>query len=258
MLLIYFFASIKIPTIADGNGAILDNLSEPTKLNQISSIDKTNTNKLIKNQNKMYNSINKFFWSIIGGFIGAIIALLLEKWFKNPFLKIISNDNANQSNFYPQMGGTWKFFRVNVINKPLPKIISWICDRNSAQQVNAKISFIELNKTMKGRWANTLELPSASQSDILRLVFFPEPQTIYAGENEYLDIFVKHEYDNDAYGWNNEAYLATNNWRNKNYTLKPGDYTINISLSGINCQIKKTFHAHIDNTIDQTYIKEVN
>jgi len=249
ILLVFFFNSCKL-IYADGNPPGNSNDFEYKKISE--------TLPIITAQTKYEdNFINKLLWSIIGGLIGALIALFLDKKIKSPLLKIVAYEDANQDHSYPNMGGRWKFFRVKVVNKSLPKWINWFCDRNTAQQVNAKIHFTEIEKTMKGRWANTLELPGQNQSDIIRLVTYPEPQTIYAGESEFLDVFVKCENDKEAYGWNNEAYLNFNNWRTSNYILQPGDYYIEIALSGINCQIKKRFKAHISETIDQSFLKNI-
>ena len=201
---------------------------------------------------------DKFFWSVLGGFIGAIIALWLES-FKKPVLLIEATEEANQEHVYPQnrvVPGRWKFFRVRVSNKSLPNLLSWLMSRETAESVHAQVIFKELGRTMKGRWAGTLELPFASPSDRMRLANYPEPETVFVGKSVILDIFAKFEQDNEAYGWNNEAYLHS--WRTPHYKLDPGNYEIEITLIGINSEKRKNFVAHIGDAIEDTYLREVN
>lgn len=106
---------------------------------------------------------------------------------------------------------------------------------------------------MKGRWAETLELTQASPFELVKLANFPDPITIFPGDSAILDIFVKYDNDNEAYGWNNEAYL--HNWRTPYYQLDPGDYDIEIILSGVNAQTKKIVKGHIGTTTDTTYLR---
>ncbi|PIQ80309.1 MAG: hypothetical protein COV79_01135, partial [Parcubacteria group bacterium CG11_big_fil_rev_8_21_14_0_20_41_14] len=115
--------------------------------------------------------------------------------------------------------------------------------------------FIEINKTMKGRWAGTLELPFASPLDRQRLANYPEPETVFIGTSVILDVFAKYENDSEAYGWNNEAYLYR--WRTPHYKLDPGDYNVEVELIGVNSRKRDKFKAHIGSTIEETYISRV-
>ena len=199
------------------------------------------------------DTIIPLIWTIIGGFVGAVIALFFEK-LKNPKLEIIANEEANQDHVYQNVtpSGRYKFFRVMVVNKQLPKYISWLISRSSAQQLSAAIRFVQIDQTMKGRWASTLELAQANPLDYLKLANFPDPITIFPGESTFLDIFVKYENESEAYGWNNESYL--HNWRTPYHKLTTGTHQIEITLSGVNAQRKNTFTAHIQPTIDNTKI----
>ena len=196
----------------------------------------------------------KFLWSVIGGLIGAIIALWLEK-FQKPKLSIEAGGVANSEHTYPNgyiVPGRWKFFRLKVINNKLPWYLNWFMSRETAESVHALITFKELDKTMKGRWSRTLELAFASQFDKIKLALYPEPETVFVEDSAILDIFAKYEHDQEAYGWNNEAYL--NNWRTPSYKLNPGDYIIEVRLVGINTDSKIVLRAHIANSIDDSYL----
>lgn len=211
-------------------------------------------------QDTLQYILSNLFWAALGAIIGSIIALRLAKY-QNPSLEISAGEFANSDNRYPSNhifpGQRWKFFRVSVKNKPIPKFLSWLLDRETAQEISARITIEELGRTYKGRWAGTLELPYASQLDIARLANFPEPVTLIAGEIEHLDIFTKNENDNEAYGWNNESYL--HNWRNPNYLMTPGDYRIIVQVTTVTGnQKRKILRAHIETSIDNTYLVEDN
>lgn len=196
--------------------------------------------------------LQQLVWAIIGGFIGAFIALWLDK-FNNPVLEIIASEDANDDKIFPQgyiVPGRWKFFRVKIKNKAIPKIFTLFFTRETAEQLHAKITFRQINETMKGRWSATLELPAANPLDKERLANFPDPENVFAGEDALLDVFAKYEHDTEAYGWNNEAYL--NDWRTQDYKLDPGDYDIEIEIAGLNTKVRKNFRAHITTTIGGT------
>lgn len=245
--------------IAGGSPTELDNYvaSDRTYTQQKElKTDYLNSSKENSSNQKPESILSKFLWSVIGGIIGALIALWLEK-FKDPDLKIEVSESANSFHNYPNgyvVPGEWKFFRVRVVNRPLPRYLSWIMSREVAENVRAQISFREINQTMKGRWSGTLELPFTSPSDQMRLANFPDPETIFVGDHVLLDIFAKHDGDNEAYGWNNEAYL--NAWRTAKYKLNPGDYSIEVKIMGINAEKKIRLKAHIAKTIKATTVTE--
>lgn len=200
--------------------------------------------------------LNKLAWSIGGGLIGAIIALWLEK-FQKPKLLVETGESVNSEHVYPLgyiVPGRWKFFRMKVNNNKLPWYLNWFMARETAESVHALITFTSLNKTMKGRWSRTLELAYASKFDKIKLALYPEPETVFVGDSAILDIFAKHEHDQEAYGWNNEAYL--NNWRTPTYKLDPGDYEIEIKLVGTNSNDRVTLRAHVANSIEDTYLRK--
>jgi hypothetical protein len=197
---------------------------------------------------------SNLLWAAVGGFLGSLIALRIAK-FQQPRFRTSAGEEFNDDITYPQghpaAGQRWKFFRVRVTNKPVAKWLAWIVQRETAQQVGARITFAGLNRTMKGRWAGTLELPQASPLDLLRLANFPDPVTITAGSSEILDIFVQH--GEEAYGWNNEAYLF--NWKTPHYKLFPGDHRVDVEVTSVTgSQGRFSFKAHIDNRIDKTHL----
>lgn len=257
VFLLLFFPSI---VHADGNLFSVGEIQESKKIaSNTNTINETKGKNIIFFSNKMGVFSVTLFWTILGALIGSVIALASERY-KEPKLNIIAEEEANSDNVYPaghlRAGQRWKFFRVRVKNEPTLRYLSRVISRSTAQQVNAKLRIIELNKTFKGRWASTLELVNASPLDIVRIVNFPDPITLISGESEFLDVFTKYEYDSEAYGWNNEAYL--HNWRNPDYKMDIGDYLIEIQVIALSgAQKKKMFRVHIAATIDDTYISEL-
>jgi hypothetical protein len=196
--------------------------------------------------------------TLLSGLVGAFIALWLDT-LNNPVLEVIASDNTNDEIVYPPqqvVPGRAKFFRVFVKNKDLPWFLpKRLFNRETAEQLNAEITFKELGKTMKGRWAGTLELPFANPQDKMRLANFPESENISPGKSEILDVFVKFENDLEAYGWNNEAYLF--NWRTPYYQLEPRIHTVEVNIVGLNTKISGFFQIQIGKKIEDCYIKNI-
>lgn len=202
--------------------------------------------------------ISNLFWAGIGAVIGTLIALELEAY-REPRLVISAGEFANDDITYPpghsRAAQRWKYFRVAVLNRDVPKAFRWVVKRGTAQRVEARLTFVQLKRSMKGRWAGTLELPQSSPLDYLRLANFPDPVTITAGRQEILDVFVKPANDVAAYGWNNEGYLF--NWKAPQYRLAPGDYRIDIEVTSVEgSSAIQSFRAHIDATVDNTSLAE--
>jgi hypothetical protein len=123
--------------------------------------------------------------------------------------------------------------------------------RAPALQCRAAITFHHsddeqdiFGRVMEGRWSNTPEPasiiigPPTSQGQQLALI----PQTrnwvdVYPGESELLEIAIRADNDAECYGWNNEAYLSTPQWRNPNWKLDRGRYLVRVIVtsSGQKC-----------------------
>ena len=179
-------------------------------------------------------------WAAIGGFLGTLIALWVSTYQEAHFV-IEAADKWNADITYSppnwQAGHRWKFFRVQVQNRPVIGPLRWLIHRATAEQVSARVVCTDVGWSMRGRWSGTLELPNASPFDLWRLANFPEPTTIAAGSGEILDVFVKAQGDAGAYGWNNEGYL--HQWRPPHYPLAPGTHTIEVEVTALNGSHKR-------------------
>lgn len=209
--------------------------------------------------------ISSILIELLIAFIGSIPALLFALWVdkqRMPKLKITASGEANADVAYqsPNLhaGERWKFFRVNVENKPFPRPFSWIT-RQTAENCRAKIQFSKVGAeqtgfSMLGRWASSPELPFIPSEAVLKLLY-PDPVTIPVNEAENLDVIAKNEKDKEAYGWNNEAYF--NNWRTPKFKLERGKYTVKISIATQNgVTFTENFELSISEKIDDTYLKK--
>lgn len=275
VVIILFFISLLISTYTYASGGIgsnqtsnefnknnqpIDsiNIGEEQQNSDFGKVPPTFVKDINQNRNIFGYLFENMIWSVSGGFLGAIIALLFQN---NTLakLEITASEEANDEKVYPLgfvVPGKWKFFRVKVENKPVNKKLRWLFKRQPAQQVNASITITQLDKTMRGRWAGTLELPEENPLNRIRLANFPDPVTINPGYSEILDVFAKFESDEEAYGWNNKAYF--NKWRTPDYKMIPGNYEIIVEVTSENgAYCKRVFKAHIASTINNTYLTKV-
>lgn len=205
------------------------------------------------------------FITLLSSFLVSCFAVFFALWIERkrlPSLEIIAKESANADVTYPQRHPhaeeRWKFFRVAVKNKLMPSIFKWI-PRQTAENCRARIEFIGLknNKSlfsMNGRWSSTPEIPFYPGDMIRYKVLYPDPVTISASEEEFLDIIVMHEKDSVAYGWDNEAYLY--NWRNPRTKLEEGKYKVKIKVNTSNGgSFSKEFSLIIGDEIDSTALQ---
>ncbi|OGY42520.1 MAG: hypothetical protein A2Y82_04105 [Candidatus Buchananbacteria bacterium RBG_13_36_9] len=194
--------------------------------------------------------------SILGSLVVAFFVLFIDRQ-RLPRLNISAGFNYNSDNTYPAghpYQGRWKFFRLSIENKKLPWGLRWLT-RQTAINCHANLYIYkdeELLFSMKGRWANTPEIPHLPDQALVKMLY-PDPVSILIGEKEILDVFVQSVIDQNVYGWNNEAYF--NKWKTPAYQLVPGEYSLKVEIitqNGVNKQEK--FSVIVDSDIDNTKI----
>lgn len=198
-----------------------------------------------------------FIFSLVASLVAAIIVLFLERM-RLPELKIIADIKVNTVNTYGKMG-TWKFIRLKVINKEMPLLLRFLI-RETAENCRAILYFFnegnELLFQMKGRWADTPELPHVGQDAILK-IYHPDPISITRGKEEVLDVVVMKQNESDAYGWNNEAYL--NNWKTPLYKIPKGKYNIKINITTQNgVSFSENVLLKIGDNIENTFLENIS
>lgn len=201
-----------------------------------------------------------FLTSLFASLVAIVLTLIIERW-RMPKLVISHSELSNVDKTFPPPNAhaneRWKFYRVEVENKSLPKYLPLI-SRQTAESCRAKIAFYKNNDktpifSFAGRWSSTLEVPMIPGQEMVK-VLYPDPVTIPAGKKkEYLDIFVKASADKEAYGWNNESYLY--NWRNPNYKLDEGEYSVMITIqTQVGLTFSKKINIAIRSKIENTII----
>jgi hypothetical protein len=202
--------------------------------------------------------LSNFLISFGASLAAIVIALLIDRS-RLPRIRIKVIEKANDDITYQAgnlKGQRWKFFRVLVINHKMPKVFSWL-PRQTAENCRATITITGVdntaNCTYKGRWASTPEIPYYKDAGLIKIID-PDPVTIVAGSSEILDVITKYQYDQEAYGWNNEAYF--NDWRTPQYKLNQGKYKIKVTVITQNgtSSIKELI-AQIGPTIEETFIQ---
>jgi hypothetical protein len=151
--------------------------------------------------------------------------------------------------------------------------------REPAQNCLATIQFLYLDElpyfmqSMPGRWSGSPQ-PAPLEGFLYRAVENIEdqdgtPQTVEsrirlwdsarlsiiskmdipAGEQEYLDIAVRCDDDEEAYGLNNESYVY--NWRNPKWRLPKGRYLAEVTVRSAGDKISRQFVINNDLSRDE-------
>lgn len=205
----------------------------------------------------MNPTVMTFLVSLGATILGISIVLLIER-FRLPKIEIVVSEDASVDATYqsghPKANQRWKFSRVWVRNRPMPKWLRWLV-RQTAENCRGVISIDGINNQVriayKGRWASTPEIPSVLHAAGVKITH-PDPVSIRAGEKEALDIIAKCGRDSEAYGWNNESYF--HDWRNPHYRLDAGQYRVKIRVDtqdGVSAA--KELTLIVGTTIDQTH-----
>jgi len=192
----------------------------------------------------------------VASLIASVVVLVIDRQ-RMPNLAIIMDNSANTTPTYDAGRGRWKFVRAKVINRRMPKLLRWLI-RQTAENCRATVSlFNEAEESlfsMRGRWADSPELAHLPQSEWIVRILYPDPATIIEGSEQILDIVVMKEGDNEAFGWNNEAYL--NNWKTPQYRLPIGRYKVKIDITTQNgISFTETTNLEVGNNIENTFLK---
>jgi hypothetical protein len=138
-----------------------------------------------------------------------------------------------------------KWTHIYVRNEPMPSWLSWAWDRDPALSCHGSLSFTDqkgqdvFGRAMPIRWANNPEpliqdpasgLPKGIDWDKMRVghLWDIAPAPISHMEYGVADVAFRADGESDAYGWNNDAYL--HDWRNPQWRLPPGNYTVRIAV----------------------------
>jgi hypothetical protein len=206
-----------------------------------------------------------FLSTIFGGLV-SIGTVVFVEYLRRPSLELSKEDPPRDARYEPpgsRPATEMRTVRVILSNRTLPGFARWMV-RSPALQCRAAITFHHFDneqdifgRVMEGRWVSTPEPvaipvgPVDPQGRVLALI--PETRgwvNVYPGENELLDIAIRVDDDAECYGWNNEAYFSTPQWRNPSWRLGPGRYLVRVIVtsSGQKC----TAWFSLENSVGRT------
>lgn len=189
---------------------------------------------------KIVDFLINFSLEIFVGALSIILVLILERQTR-PELKILIDDKhiIPDNNPAKQQPTTW--LRVRVENQPMPRLIKWAYIRQPAIDCRATIDFINPKGkqvfSIPGRWSGNPRpeiIKFLTPENNFAQAIIGEQHTtnigpsseIYKGES--LDIAIRIKGEENSYAWNNQSYI--HNWRNPNYVLQPGVWTIKVNI----------------------------
>lgn len=198
---------------------------------------------------------------ILGGIITIIVALWVE-YLKTPKLEILLPNpefvvlqtvdlNTNQLIQTPITS-----LRLRVRGKPLSRSLKWMM-RSFAPRCYARIAFHQIDTgekifEMHGRWAS-LSQPTQPWGQIggqpiqffdLERLNFGKHADIYPDEYEELDVAAKFGSEPDCYGWNNENYYSTPQFRKPEWRMPRGRYFVWVTIKAGGQIYSEMFRLH--------------
>jgi len=186
------------------------------------------------------------WWTFLSTIFGALVSVstvVFVEYLRRPSLTLSIEDPPRDARYNPPGSRPvtdMRSLRVILSNRTLPGFARWM-GRSPALQCRAAITFHHFNdeqdifgRAMEGRWASTPEPVAILVGPTTaghQLALIPETRgwvNVHPGESELLDIAIRADNDADCYGWNNEAYFSTPQWRNPNWKLGPGRYLVRV------------------------------
>jgi hypothetical protein len=200
--------------------------------------------------------LDAFLGAIVGGIVTIGVVIWTER-LRSPTVQLALGDSITILPRGP-FQHHWRSLRVAVSNEGLPWWANWWMSRLPAQQCRAQIFFLRLDGTpflqgaMVARWAGGspepqvahIQTPDGTVPILTNQQELKNTVDIYPGDTEQLDVAIRVDQEDHAYGWNNETYFYPN-WRNLNRQLNHERYLIRVIVasSGRKC----TGYFRIDN-----------
>ena len=182
---------------------------------------------------------------LLGILSSFVVALVVESQ-RRPRL-VMAADAPEDQRYDPSIGTpalTLRAVRVQVANQQLRWYLSWWMNRETAADCSAEIRFksqegVEVaSGIMIGRWSTTPQpVPLEGQLGDVRLkIWAPNVRLsvlskvdIAPGESEPLDVAVRLNDEEEAFGWNNASYQPPY-WRNPAWRLPRARYRVTVTI----------------------------
>jgi hypothetical protein len=194
-------------------------------------------------------SFNEIASIVAGGIITILVTISVEV-LRRPKLRLAVGNAVDATYTDERPAKKGRYLYVNLINDPLPWFARWM-SRGAALHCSGTVTFHNLDgqrffaREMPVRFSRTPEpVPVQLRVGEAVIAFFDPSRAnaesridVYPGESTPLDVAVKFESEEEAYGWSNLNYFSTPPWRNPDWKLPRGRYlvAITISSSGQKC-----------------------
>jgi hypothetical protein len=160
--------------------------------------------------------MDQFALSVMASLVAVMIVMVLERQRRPDLVFEIEPEPPVQPNGR-------KFLRVRVRNRPLPRVLGLVYERQPALMTRAWITFLHTDgqpvfrpgHRMRGRWADSPEPIRPVPVSTEQIIFLGDPfetwhdNDIPPGEFEVLDIVMRPPDSEQCYGWSSEYLLAT-------------------------------------------------
>ena len=195
-------------------------------------------------------SFNEIASIVAGGIITILVTISVEV-LRRPKLRLAVGKPVDATYADERPAKKGRYLYVDLINDPLPWFARWM-SRGAALQCLGTITFHNLDgqrfffREMPVRFSRTPEPVPVQLRVGETIIALLDPSRanaesridVYPGEATPLDVAVKFESEEEAYGWSNLNYFSTPPWRNPDWKLPQGRYLIamTISSSGQKCR----------------------
>ena len=198
-------------------------------------------------------SFNAIASIVAGGFITILVTIFVEV-LRRPKLRLAVGNTVDTIYAEERPAKKGRYLYVDLVNDPLPWYACWM-SRGAALQCSGTITFHNLDgqlffaREMPVRFSRTPEpVPVQLKVGEDVITFFDPSRAsaesridVYPGESTPLDVAVKFESEEEAYGWSNLNYFSTPRWRNPDWKLPQGRYLVEITISSSGRKCRDVF-----------------
>ena len=189
-------------------------------------------------------SFNEIASIVAGGIITILVTISVEV-LRRPKLRLAARNTVDATYADERPAKKGRYLCVDLINDPLPWFARWM-SRGAALQCAGIITFHNVvdgqrffAREMPVRFSRTPEpVPVQLKVGEAIIAFFDPSRAnaesridVYPGESTPLDVAVKFESEDEAYGWSNLNYFSKPPWRNPDWKLPRGRYLVEITIS---------------------------
>jgi hypothetical protein len=199
-----------------------------------------------------------FFTSLAATLLGLFVILWIERQ-RRPSLVFEVGAPGRLFPGDPMSRPPCTWLHIYVRNLPLPRWLAWAYVREAAPACAAWIAFFNLDgkmlfdQEMLARWTDTLQpkwhVTPAGGGFAATLIEARNTVDIPAAEYSVLDVAVRMDGEEAAFGWNNESYV--HNWRHPSWALPKARLLVRARVRTGGLQFSDAFLLVNDGSYDQ-------